>query len=143
MISSNSALYFLINDFIQGNVSLKTNVKQMWLGQYWGFPGGAIGKELAYQCRRHKILGFHTWVGKIPWRRAWQPPPVLLPEKSHGQRSLVGYNPWDSKELDTTERINIYIVFVFLTTFYRYRFLAIIFPFLVNTICVLTGKTCR
>ena len=103
MISSNSALYFLINDFIQGNVSLKTNVKQMWLGQYWGFPGGAIGKELAYQCRRHKILGFHTWVGKIPWRRAWQPPPVFLSGVSHGQRSLAGYNPWGCKESDMTE----------------------------------------
>ena len=33
------------------------------------------------------------WVGKI-WRRAWQPPPVFLPEESHGQRSLVGYSPW-------------------------------------------------
>ena len=31
------------------------------------------------------------WVGKIPWRRKWQPTPVLLPGKSHGQRSLVGY----------------------------------------------------
>ena len=34
------------------------------------------------------------WVGKIPWRRAWQPTPVFLPGKSLGQRSLVGYSPW-------------------------------------------------
>ena len=33
-------------------------------------------------------------VGKIPWRRKWQPPPVLLPRKFHGWRSLVGYSPW-------------------------------------------------
>ena len=33
-------------------------------------------------------------VKKIPWRRKWQPTPVLLPGKSHGQRSLVGYSPW-------------------------------------------------
>ena len=33
------------------------------------------------------------WVGKIPWRRAWQPTPVFLPGESHGQRSLVGYSP--------------------------------------------------
>ena len=32
-------------------------------------------------------------VGKIPWRRKWQPTPVFLPGKSHGQRSLVGYSP--------------------------------------------------
>ena len=44
------------------------------------------------------------WVGKILWRRKWQPTPVLLPGKSHGQRSMVGYSPWGCKELDTTER---------------------------------------
>ena len=40
-----------------------------------------------------------TWllVRKIPWRRKWQPTPVFLPGKSHGQRSLVGYSPWDHK----------------------------------------------
>ena len=44
---------------------------------------------------------FKPWVGKIPWRRAWQPTPVFLPGKAHGQRSLVGYSPWGHKELDT------------------------------------------
>ena len=33
------------------------------------------------------------WVGKIPWRRTWQPSPVSLPDESHGQRSLAGYSP--------------------------------------------------
>ena len=37
--------------------------------------------------------GFHPWVRKIPWRRAWQPTPVFLPGESHGQRSLVGCSP--------------------------------------------------
>ena len=46
---------------------------------------------------------FDPWVGKITWRRQWQPTPVLLPGKFHGLRRLVGYNPWDSKESDTTE----------------------------------------
>ena len=50
-----------------------------------------------------KNLGFDPWVGKIPWRRAWQPTPVFLPEKSHGQKSLAGYSPWGQKELDMTE----------------------------------------
>ena len=40
---------------------------------------------------------------KIPWSRKWQPTPVFLPEKSHGQRSLAGYSPWDLKESDVTE----------------------------------------
>ena len=43
--------------------------------------------------------------GRFPWRRAWQSTPVLLPEESHGQRSLAGYSPWGHKKLDTTEAI--------------------------------------
>ena len=53
-----------------------------------GLPVATIGKELAYQCRRHKRCRFNSWVRKIPWRRAWQPSPVFLPGESHGQRSL-------------------------------------------------------
>ena len=68
-----------------------------------GFLGGASGKEPFYQYRRNKRQGFDPWVGKIPWRRAWQPTPVFLPGESHGQRSLVGYSPWDHRELDMTE----------------------------------------
>ena len=45
-----------------------------------GFPGGASGKEPACQCRRHKRNRFDPWVGKIPWRRAWQSIPVFLLE---------------------------------------------------------------
>ena len=45
------------------------------------------------------------WVRKISWRRKWQPTPVLLPGKFHGQRSLAGYSPWGCKESDTTERL--------------------------------------
>ena len=42
-------------------------------------------------------------LGRSLWKRAWQPTPVFLPEKSHGQRSLVGYSPESHKESDTTE----------------------------------------
>ena len=41
-------------------------------------------------------------------RRQWQPTPVLLPGKSHGQSSLVGYSPWGREELDTTEGLHFY-----------------------------------
>ena len=41
-----------------------------------------------------------------PWRRKWQPIPVLLPGESHGRRSLIGYSPWGLKESDTTERLH-------------------------------------
>ena len=40
------------------------------------------------------------------WRRWWHPTPVLLPGKSHWQRSLVGCSPWGRKGLDTTERLH-------------------------------------
>ena len=52
------------------------------------------------------ILIYVPWVGKIPWRRAWQPTPVFLPGEFHGQSSLVGYNPWGRKESDTTEQLS-------------------------------------
>ena len=52
-------------------------------------------------------IGFHLWVGKIPWRRKWQPTPVFLLGKSHGQRSLVGYSPWSHKESDLTEQLTL------------------------------------
>ena len=42
---------------------------------------------------------FDPWVGKIPWRRKWQPTPVFLPEKPHGQRILAGYSPWGHKKV--------------------------------------------
>ena len=51
-------------------------------------------------------MGSIPWVGKIPWRRKWQPTPVFLPGKSHAQWSLVGYHPWGCKESDTTERLH-------------------------------------
>ena len=52
-------------------------------------------KESACQCRRSK---FNSWVGKMPWRRKWQPTPVFWPGESQGQRSLEGFN--------TTQRLN-------------------------------------
>ena len=62
-------------------------------------PRWLNGKESACQCRRH---GFSPWVGKIPWRRKWQPTPVFLP----GQRSLADYNSWGRQESKRTERLS-------------------------------------
>ena len=75
-----------------------------------GFPWWLSGKESASPCRR---CGFDPWIGKIPWRRKWQPIPVVLSGKSHGQRSLVGYSPKDYKELDTTERLSTHTQSIF------------------------------
>ena len=60
---------------------------------YIGFPGGSVVKNLL-QCRSHGRCRFDPWkIGKVPWRRTWQPTPLILPRESHGQRNLVGYNP--------------------------------------------------
>ena len=49
---------------------------------------------------------WETWVGKIPWRRAWQPAAVFLPGESHGQRSLAGCTPRGHRESGTTEQLS-------------------------------------
>ena len=57
---------------------------------------GKGGTDNACQSGR---CGFDPWVGMIPWRRKWQPTPVLLPGKSRGQRSLLGYSPWGHRRV--------------------------------------------
>ena len=59
-----------------------------------GFPDGSRAKESACQSRR---CGLDPWVRKMPWRREGQPTPVLLPEESHGQRSLGGLQSMGSQ----------------------------------------------
>ena len=62
--------------------------------------GGSNGKESA--CNVGDL-------GLIPWSRKWQPTPVFLLGKSHGQRSLAGYSPWGHKEADKTDRTHTHI----------------------------------
>ena len=81
--------------FIQLKSSIQFSVLSRWLS----------GKEPAYQCQRHKRHEFSSWVRKIPWGREWQPTPVLLPGKSHGQKSLESYSSLSLK--DTTERLTL------------------------------------
>ena len=59
------------------------------------------------QCRRP---GFDPWVRKIPLRRKWEPSPVFLPEKSHGQKSPVGYSPQGLKELGMTAHTHVILL---------------------------------
>ena len=68
------------------------------------FLGGASGKEPACQCRRRKRWGFNPWIGKILWRRAWQPTPVFLPGEIRGtEESGVVHGVTES---DTTEQLS-------------------------------------
>ena len=61
----------------------------------WGLPRWRNGKSLPANFRR---CGFDLWIRRIPWRKKWQPPPVFLPGKSNGHRSLVGYSSLDHRE---------------------------------------------
>ena len=63
----------------------------------------AQGEKFHLQCRR---CVFDPRVGKIPWRRKWQPTPVSLPGKSYGQRRLESYNPQGRKVSDLTQRLS-------------------------------------
>ena len=82
---------FAINDSTFTYILLRTD-----------FPGGSDGKASVYN-----VGDPGSSPGKIPWRRKWQSTPLLLPEKSHGQRSLIGYSLWGSKESDTTLTLRI------------------------------------
>ena len=91
--------YFsVISPHIQHSISkkyMKLNEYCDYLGAiilFTGFLGGTSSKEPTCQCSRHKGRGFDPWIGKIPWRGAWQPTPVFLPGESRGQRSQVGYS---------------------------------------------------
>ena len=67
-----------------------------------GFLWWLSSKEPACQCR---IYGFDPWVGKIPWSRKWQPIPVFLPMKSHGQRSMVRITvEWSESDYEAISR---------------------------------------
>ena len=88
----------ILSEFLQNNTSSLFSL-QLSGEPMKGFPGDTSGKESACQYRRRKRHRFSPRVGKIPWRRKWQPPPVLLPGEFHGQRSLVGCSPWGSKRV--------------------------------------------
>ena len=70
---------------------------------FMGFPGGSDRK-----CERPR---FDLWVKNITWKMKWQPTPVFLPGKSHGQRRLADYSSWGGKETDTTERLTHFLRF--------------------------------
>ena len=70
------------------------------------FPRWFSGKEAT--CNAGD-MGSIPVLGRFPWRRAWQPTPAFLPGESHGQRSLVGCNPWGHKESDMTEHTHTHI----------------------------------
>ena len=63
------------------------------------FLGGSVVKNPMQETQEMWVQSLGR---KIPWRGEWQPTPVFLPGKFHGQRSLVDYSAWGHKESDTT-----------------------------------------
>ena len=124
----------LLNNFAKGNWTsslsqqlTNTAASSYWLSalQAWSsrrngvtvlflcvgveLPWWLSGKESACQCRRAR---FYPWVKKIPWRRKWQPNPVFLLGKSHGQQNLAGCSPWGHRvrqDLVTKQRKQSYL----------------------------------
>ena len=91
-------------------------------GEYWTCHKMKVGdlSKFLFQSQRRLIVGFpggsdgkdspamqDPWVGKIPWRRKWQPTPVILPGEFHGQRSLADCSPWGCKESGMTEQLSL------------------------------------
>ena len=70
---------------------------------FWASQVALVVKNPPAHARDTRDARLILGVGKIPWRRAWQPTPVFLPGESHRQRSLAGYSPWGCNESDTTE----------------------------------------
>ena len=110
-IERSNWLYWMIHEWAVSQVARREELQKRK-----GFPGDSNSKNLpasagdlgsipgsgrcpggepACQCRRP---GFHPWVGKMPWRRAWQPTPVFLPGIPWTE-SLVGYSPWGHKKV--------------------------------------------
>ena len=83
---------------------------QVFYVAFQNFPTGLISftcsnrwpDTISSGQSNHHLLRFNPWVGRIPWRKAWQPTPEFLPGESHRQRSLVGYSPWGHTESGTT-----------------------------------------
>ena len=98
----------LVHNLITSAKTLSPSVREFGegLGLQRGLPWWLSGKESACQRRRRR---FDPWVGKIPWRRKWQPTPVFSPGESHGLRSLKGYSPWGHKDWDTTEQLSMHV----------------------------------
>ena len=73
--------------------------------RFHGFPSGSVGKESVRSAGDPGSIPGR----EDPWRRQWQPTPVLLPGESHGQRSLGGCSPRGRRERDTTARLTLLI----------------------------------
>ena len=77
----------VINAFIEFRES---SLHALLMGSLWA---SLVTQMLKNLPALQETQRFDPWVGKIPWRRAWQPIPAFLPGEFRGLRSLVGYGP--------------------------------------------------
>ena len=102
LVSRLEALLILLDYVcIKGNTQFQLENIKIKLG----FPGVSNSKKKKKKKihPQYRRPGSDPWVGKIPWRRKWQPTPVFLPGEFHGQRNLVGCSPWGHKEWNMAE----------------------------------------
>ena len=78
-------------------------------GPFLGFPGSARGNEPACQCRKHKRCGFDPWLGKMPWRRGWQPLSSILAWRIPQTEELAGYSPQVAKTWTRMKQLSMHI----------------------------------
>ena len=77
----------------------------------WASPVTQLVKNLPTNAGDLRKVDSITGSGRFPWRRKWQPTPVFLPGKSHGQRGWGGYSPWGHNESDTTEHAHMHVFY--------------------------------
>ena len=73
-----------------------------------GCPLASLMAQIVKKLPAMPRSGFDPWVGKIPWRKEWQPTPIFLSEELHGQRILAGYSPRGHKDSDMTKQLTLY-----------------------------------
>ena len=103
---------------LKGQTSRRETKHVSWglLCVLWASLVAQLVKNLsAHNGRQETRWKFNPWVGKIPWRRKWQPTAGFSPGESHEQRSLAGHSPWGRRESDTTKRLNTYVLWVWIT----------------------------
>ena len=97
---------------LKGSYCLLPRVHQSLVSHLLRFidrlPPWLNGKKICLQFRRHKICGFDPWVGKIPWRRKWQPLQYSCLKNPMDRGVWWAYSPWCYKESGITERLSMH-----------------------------------
>ena len=114
MLDMLSHLWVKTNSGVSWPQDLSAFTGLLWLLSLWELLDGTSTTyqtmEILFSIKNLKVVLFQ-WADfeedcRLLRRRQRQPTPVLLPGKSHGWRSLVGYSPWGREELDMTERLH-------------------------------------